>query len=194
MIVAHGRAVAPLLGADRTAVILNTSLAPSAEFVEDNDVEYDAAAMKGVLAAHAARLVEFDAGRDVVGLMGDAIFVTNMYLLGHAWQLGLIPLSHASLERAIELNGTQAAANKQAFALGRLSAHDPARMRSALPSAPALPQDFDAVLARRVEDLTAYQNPAGTRRATGLRSNAWRKPKRACVRVRPNGPSRRHAR
>jgi indolepyruvate ferredoxin oxidoreductase len=159
MVVAHGRSVAPLIATDRTAVILNTTLAPTAEFVEHNDVQYDTVSMRRTLAARAARVVELDAGRDAVALMGDAIF-TNMFLLGHAWQLGLIPLSRGSLERAIELNGAQAAANKQAFALGRLSAHDPAAVQAALPSVPAIPQDYPDVLARRIDDLTAYQGPA----------------------------------
>jgi indolepyruvate ferredoxin oxidoreductase len=36
-------------------------------------------------------------------------------MLGAAWQSGLVPVSLAAIERAIELNGV---ANKQAFALG----------------------------------------------------------------------------
>ena len=159
MIVAHGRSTAPLVAADRTTVVLNTALAPSAEFVEHNGVDYDTAAMQRTLSDRAARFVALDASQDVAALMGDAIF-TNMFLLGHAWQLGLVPLSRDGLERAIDLNGTQAAANKQAFALGRLSAHDPAAVRSALPAAPVLSQAFADVLTRRVEDLTAYQNAA----------------------------------
>ena len=38
-------------------------------------------------------------------LMGDAI-ATNLFLLGYAFQQGLVPLSRAAIERAIELNGT----------------------------------------------------------------------------------------
>jgi indolepyruvate ferredoxin oxidoreductase len=159
MIVAHGRNIAPLVDADRTTVILNLDLAPSAEFVEHNNIAYDTAAMRRTLSDRAVRTIELDAARDVVALMGDAIF-TNMFLLGHAWQQGLVPVSRVSMERAIELNGTQAAANKQAFALGRLSAHDPDALRAAIPAQPALSQAFPDVLARRVEDLTAYQNAA----------------------------------
>jgi indolepyruvate ferredoxin oxidoreductase len=157
MIVAHGRNIAPLVAADRTTVILNLDLAPSAEFVEHNNIAYDTAAMRRTLSDRAVRTIELDAARDVVALMGDAIF-TNMFLLGHAWQQGLVPVSRLSMERAIELNGTQAAANKQAFALGRLSAHDPDALRAAIPAQAALSQAFPDVLARRVEDLTAYQN------------------------------------
>ena len=37
--------------------------------------------------------------------MGDSI-ATNMFMLGYAWQKGLVPLSRGGvLERAIELNG-----------------------------------------------------------------------------------------
>jgi indolepyruvate ferredoxin oxidoreductase len=37
-------------------------------------------------------------------LLGDAI-ATNLFLLGYAWQKGWVPVSEASLDKAIELNG-----------------------------------------------------------------------------------------
>ena len=58
-----------------------------------------------------------DATRLATALMGDSI-ATNPFLLGYAWQKGMIPLSDEALLRAIELNGTAVEANKQAFALG----------------------------------------------------------------------------
>jgi len=59
-------------------------------------------------------------------------------MLGHAWQQGLVPLSLESLMRAIELNGAAVPMNKQAFAWGRMAAHDPdAVQRAARGSADA---------------------------------------------------------
>ena len=49
--------------------------------------------------------------------MGDAI-ATNMFMLGYAYQKGWVPLSAASLERAIELNGVAVDFNKQELPLG----------------------------------------------------------------------------
>ena len=46
--------------------------------------------------------------------MGDSI-ATNMFLLGYAWQKGLVPLTAEALARAIELNGAAVEANKAAL-------------------------------------------------------------------------------
>jgi indolepyruvate ferredoxin oxidoreductase len=77
-----------------------------------------------------------------------------------------VPLSRASLLRAIELNGEAVAMNKQAFELGRRAAHDPAALLAALAEAKAptdarqLSQSLDEIVARRVDFLTGYQNAA----------------------------------
>ena len=64
-----------------------------------------------------------DATELATALMGDAI-ATNLFMLGYAWQQGLVPLSLEALMRAIELNGAAVEMNKTAFAWGRLAAHD----------------------------------------------------------------------
>jgi indolepyruvate ferredoxin oxidoreductase len=56
-------------------------------------------------------------------LIGDAIG-SNLFMLGYAWQRGLVPLSFDSLMRAVELNGAAIEMNKTAFAWGRLAAID----------------------------------------------------------------------
>lgn len=104
------------------------------------------------------------ATRLATALMGDSI-ATNLFMLGHAYQQGLIPVSAASLLRAIEMNGAAVEMNKTAFAWGRRAALDLAAVeQSARPvkaqDAPALSQTLDEIVARRVEDLTAYQNAA----------------------------------
>lgn len=57
-------------------------------------------------------------------LVGDTIGA-NTLLLGVASQRGWLPVSAASIEKAIELNGTAVALNQRVFRLGRLLAHDP---------------------------------------------------------------------
>ena len=47
-----------------------------------------------------------------------------MFLLGFAWQQGLIPVSIDALERAIELNGTAVEDNLKALHFGRIAAWD----------------------------------------------------------------------
>ena len=64
-----------------------------------------------------------DATRIATALMGDAIG-SNLFMLGYAWQRGLVPLSFDSLMRAVELNGAAVEMNRTAFAWGRLAAID----------------------------------------------------------------------
>jgi indolepyruvate ferredoxin oxidoreductase len=51
-------------------------------------------------------------------------------MMGYAWQQGRIPLSHAALMRAIELNNVQIENNKAAFEWGRRCAYDLAAVQA----------------------------------------------------------------
>ncbi len=66
-------------------------------------------------------------------LMGDAI-AANLFMLGYALQKGLVPLSRAAIERAIELNGVGVEMQQARLRLG------PARRPRSRPvEAPAKP-------------------------------------------------------
>src|SRR3546814_9676692 len=56
-----------------------------------------------------------------LALLGDTI-AANLFMLGYASQLGLLPVSPEAIERAVEINGVAVPFNKAAFALGRLQA------------------------------------------------------------------------
>ncbi|WP_119166209.1 indolepyruvate ferredoxin oxidoreductase family protein [Algihabitans albus] len=97
-------------------------------------------------------------------LMGDSI-ATNLFMLGYAWQKGLVPLSRAAIEQAIELNAVAVAFNREAFVWGRRAAADLKRVtETALPDAKpaeaARPQTLEELVERRVAFLTDYQNAA----------------------------------
>jgi indolepyruvate ferredoxin oxidoreductase len=89
-----------------------------------------------------------------------------MMMMGYAYQKGLLPVAAESIEQAIELNGVAIKMNTQAFRLGRLAAHDPARLAAMMkgdePEAPkTLDQmSLDEVVAHRTQLLTDYQNAA----------------------------------
>ena len=106
-----------------------------------------------------------DAGRLATSLMGDAI-ATNMFMLGCAWQRGLVPLSEAAIIQAIELNGAAVALNSAAFQWGRRAAHDLAAVESratpgdALPDQRHLSASLEEMIERRAAYLTAYQDAA----------------------------------
>ncbi|MCL1487480.1 MAG: hypothetical protein MH186_05970 [Marinobacter sp.] len=78
------------------------------------------------MAAHLEGLgtsVRLNANGIAEKLMGDTVF-SNVMMLGFAWQRGLLPLSQASLIKAIELNGVAIDRNKEAFGWGRVAATD----------------------------------------------------------------------
>ena len=69
--------------------------------------------------------LQVDATVLATALLGDAI-AANLFMLGYAWQQGLVPISYEAIMRAVELNGAAIEMNKQAFAWGRLAVIDPA--------------------------------------------------------------------
>ncbi|VTU41041.1 2-oxoacid ferredoxin oxidoreductase [Variovorax sp. PBS-H4] len=147
----------------RTHVALNSHSTPTAAFVRNANWQnpQDACAAEIARAVGADGLGAFDADAAATSLMGDTIYVNPM-LLGYAWQKGWIPLEHASLMRAIELNAVAIDNNKAAFEWGRQAAQRPDELRKRV--APGQIVEFkkretiENLVARRVEFLTAYQN------------------------------------
>jgi indolepyruvate ferredoxin oxidoreductase len=116
----------------------------------------------------------FAATRLSTGLMGDSI-ATNLFMVGYAYQKGLIPLSEAAIFKAIEANKVAVDFNKTSFLWGRRAAHGLAAVeRVATPAEKGiadshrLSQGLDELVARRVNELTAYQDAAYARRYTAL--------------------------
>jgi len=148
-------------GGDHTVTVLNNTVSPTAEFVHDRDTEYDLPDMRRLLKNAAKEIAEFDAHGAATRLLGDAIYA-NMMLLGFAWQRGLVPVSAEAMLKAIELNGASVAANKRAFAWGRLAAQDPDLVAAEAELKPQMKpvETLDELVARRVAFLTEYQNAA----------------------------------
>ncbi|EED70207.1 indolepyruvate ferredoxin oxidoreductase family protein [Comamonas testosteroni] len=149
----------------RTYVALNSHAAPTASFVGNPDWQSPAARCATALAeavGHGA-LGSFDAEKASTALLGDSIYANPM-MLGYAWQKGKVPLSHASLMRAMELNGVQVARNQEAFEWGRRCAHDLEAVRALYQASQVIQfvkkPSLEEMLDKRVEFLTAYQNAA----------------------------------
>ncbi len=159
LVVAHGKNGLPAMSAERTALVCDTEVAPTAEFVADNSTAYDADAMMARLKAKARLAGQCPAQKIATAFLGDAIYA-NMVLTGFAWQNGLIPLDRGAILRAIELNGASVDANKRAFALGREAALDLAKLMAKLPAAQQQPQTLGELIDVRVRGLIAYQDEA----------------------------------
>ncbi|MDD2544864.1 MAG: indolepyruvate ferredoxin oxidoreductase family protein [Burkholderiaceae bacterium] len=164
-IVAASKATLAVMQAGRTFVVLNSHRAPTAAFVHQPDWQFPAAACDSAIAAAvgAEQIGHFDAEQIAVQLLGDSIY-TNPLLLGYAWQKGRVPLTQASLLRAMELNGVQVAKNQAAFAWGRQCAHDLAAVQARLQTVQvvtfAKKPTLAELVAQRTDELTRYQNAA----------------------------------
>lgn len=116
----------------RTVAVVSTTRVPTGAMVTDTAVAFPAdAQVRRAVDGAAARAVYLDAGAIAESALDDDQFA-NMVLVGAAYQSGAMPLGALSIEQAIGLNGVAAAANVQAFRLGRLAVADPGRLRAAL--------------------------------------------------------------
>jgi len=154
-----------------TRAVINAGIQPTAAFVMDNSIDLGAeetvTRIREALGRDSQgqeRADFIDASALATALMGDSI-AANPFLLGYAWQKGLLPLKLESLQAAIEINGVAVEANLRAFAWGRLAAHDPEAVRKA--AAPAIGREeqsaeptLEEVIADRVARLTGYQDAA----------------------------------
>ena len=155
-----------------TRAVINSHETTTGQFTREPDFQFRGADLRAAIAdtAGAARVDWLDATRIATALLGDSI-ATNLFMLGFAYQRGLIPVSSGAIERAIDLNAVAVAMNRQAFLWGRRAAHDLAAVETiAAPAAPRRPvaATLDERIARRVEELTAYQDAAYAARYRSL--------------------------
>ncbi len=155
-----------------TKALVNTALVMPAGFTRDPDLEFPRGSMEREIEdAVGPGDAEFlDATKLATGLMGDSI-ATNLFMVGFAYQRGLLPIGEAAILRAIELNAAAVEANKQSFHWGRLAAVDPAKVSAlaipaAKPESQQLSQSVDEIIARRAKFLTDYQDAAYAKRYT----------------------------
>ncbi len=175
MVVAAGTEALATYQRGRTRAVVNNQVVPLAIFASNPDLPMQDKPMvdKISLAVGADNAFFLAATQQATALMGDAIY-SNAFLMGHAWQKGLIPLSREAIQRAIELNGVSTGKNIQAFEWGRLAAHAPdaaasTANRHAPPQTPerAKSRDemsLDEIVNHRAGHLADYQNAAYAKR------------------------------
>jgi len=159
------------IAAGRTRAVINSHVHPTAAFVSNPDIDFEPDVMLRAIKAAAGDCATevVDASTLATALVGDSICV-NLFMLGYAFQKGLLPLCLKAIERAIELNGVAVESNKRAFAFGRLAAYDGAEVEALVPQAhdddPVLQQrsSLATLVERRAAFLAAYQDAAYARR------------------------------
>jgi indolepyruvate ferredoxin oxidoreductase len=150
-----------LMKKGRTKAVVNDFDAVTGDFTRDTNFRLPGERLSLSLTAKLGdAAVQFaDFTQLARALMGDSIY-SNMMCLGAAWQRGLLPLSQASIVRAIELNGTAIERNKQAFEYGRWAAEHPKNAKAIVHAPEDDVLSFEQRLAQRVQNLTSFQNAA----------------------------------
>jgi indolepyruvate ferredoxin oxidoreductase len=147
---------------DHTTVVLSTHEMPVAEFARNPDLKLPGGDLRRAIEDRVRKgtLHALDAHDYAVQLFADSI-ASNMFMLGYAYQLGAVPVSAGSIEKAIELNGAAIEMNRNAFRFGRLAAHDRAALdRLVKPKPVKAPATLAELVALRCEHLTGYQDQA----------------------------------
>jgi len=186
MVVAGSYETLSKLQAGRTKAVVNGQQTMTADFTRDPDLNFPERRLHKAISTAIHGAAETpprgdDAQLDFVeatalarDLMGDTIGA-NFFVVGYAYQKGLLPLSEGAIHAAIELNGVAPDFNKRAFLWGRRAAHDPAAVQAIVgkkdagPAAPVSAEDdLEGFIARRADDLTRYQNAQYAKQYTDL--------------------------
>ncbi|MCH2549079.1 MAG: indolepyruvate ferredoxin oxidoreductase family protein [Alphaproteobacteria bacterium] len=149
-----------------TQVVINSHETITGDFTRNPDMDLMGTEMVKIIdvAVGDKGSNHYEASRLATALLGDSI-ATNLFMLGIAYQKGLIPISSKALEEAIELNAVSVELNKKAFFWGRKMVIDPDLVqRAAEPSTPLrlkkpdISENLEEIISRRIKFLTAYQN------------------------------------
>tara|TARA_R110002049_G_scaffold262589_2_gene438665 strand:- start:9786 stop:13298 length:3513 start_codon:yes stop_codon:yes gene_type:complete len=153
--------------ANTSKAIINSHMVPTGDFQLHGDMDFQSESLSDAICeAVGEGNVDFiDASGLATTIMGDKI-LTNLFMVGYAYQNGLLPLEHAAIERAIELNNIEVESNKRAFNWGRLASHDLDAFMAFIKAIGSnsqgtlsLPErSVEDISNRRVKYLTEYQN------------------------------------
>jgi indolepyruvate ferredoxin oxidoreductase len=159
------------LSPERTATVLNTEKAPTADIVADRDATIPSATLMQRVRerTRAGAFHAMEVGRLCRAIFGDTV-ATHTFMLGYAWQKGLVPVSASAIQAAIEGNGVAVTMNLSAFQWGRVAAEKLQQLEAAvgLRAAPVASEPLDALLARFHRELTAYQGNRHAERFSAL--------------------------
>jgi len=158
LVVTGGAKTLGLMRGGQTGAAVNSHEIITGAFTRDTEFRIPGKDLEVALQARLQdRLALFDATELARILLGDSIY-SNMMVFGAAWQMGLIPLSHAAISQAIGLNGAAVERNAQAFETGRwaaLNLEAAARMVSA--EVVDKPKSLAEKIAYRADHLSRYQ-------------------------------------
>ncbi|MEO0327449.1 MAG: indolepyruvate ferredoxin oxidoreductase family protein [Pseudomonadota bacterium] len=160
-VVAAAQSSVALFSPENTNAVINTHLNPVSNFIFDRDFDFREVGVVDTIKNHVRdEINQVDFTKLAEYVCGDAI-ATNIMMVGYACQMGLLPVSHKAIERAIELNAVAVNANKRAFNWGRKFAASPQEATKTLERsrpAPEEPDTLETLINKRAEFLIAYQD------------------------------------
>ena len=150
-----------VLAKNRTKALVNHSEIPSGQFVHDRNADIRMEERLRAIASGvgADNISQVEANALMENLMGHSVYA-NVFMLGHAWQQGLIPVGLDALMRAIEINGVNIEENRRAFGWGRLAACDVDVVKTAANLKPVELKEMaiDELINHRAELLVTFQD------------------------------------
>ena len=154
-----------------TRMVVNLHQQMTGDFTRNADFRFPSGSLQETIAKGVGEgNAEFvGATRVATALMGDSI-ATNMFMLGFAYQRGLLPVSADAINKAIELNGAGVKMNQAAFLWGRRAAVDLKAVEKLVApkvektQSTKVSETLDEIVARRVDFLTQYQDAAWAER------------------------------
>ncbi|HEY7990296.1 MAG TPA: indolepyruvate ferredoxin oxidoreductase family protein [Stellaceae bacterium] len=159
-VVGSSREALTLVSPQRSLAIVDAHNTPVANFIFNRDFDFRQKDSMGEIEASTRGVMAFDFHRLAVKALGDEI-ASNLMMVGYAFQQGLLPISAASLKRAIELNNVAVPFNLAAFEWGRYAAAFPDKIAALLESEkpPRTLDDMslDQLIGHRGDHLTLYQ-------------------------------------
>jgi indolepyruvate ferredoxin oxidoreductase len=165
---------------DRTLAVVSTAAVPTGRMVVDTSVRFPALAEPVAAIEGQTRSAFFLDAQALSERLFDDHMPANMIAMGAAFQRGALPVSAASMEAAIRLNGAAVEKNLTAFAWGRACVAAPDAVAALTPppttvvstgpspesralvarvGAPA-GSELERLLELRVPELVAYQSAA----------------------------------
>ena len=150
---------------EKTFCVLNTAEVQTAQFTLDNTQIISAAGIADELnqVFSKEKLERINATVICEKLFGDAI-AANLFLVGYAFQLGLIPIGEEAILEAVSLNGIDVDMNQRAFQWGRIAELNPSALSEITsPEHAAHVEDdgdtpLDELIDRFKSELVQYQS------------------------------------
>ena len=159
LLVANDDEVLKTLDKQITKSIINSDEVMTGEFTRDKDFYLPFDEMKeNLIRIIGEENTNFIPSNTIANkILGDSI-LSNMFIVGNAYQSGLLPITANAIEQAIKLNGVSIEQNLNAFRLGRHSVNIKNEILNIVNDKNKVLSNFDEKYKDRYNFLIDYQN------------------------------------